>query len=60
VEPGVADGEAETLSVDAAVPPAGGVTLVGFKVAVRPDGRLDKTRSVGALKPPRLSAFTVA
>jgi hypothetical protein len=40
-----------TLSVEVAVPPAGGVTDVGLSVAVTPTGASDTIKLTGALKP---------
>ena len=58
--PAVAEEEAFSARVEDALPPAGGVTLVGENVAVTPLGRPEKLRAVAALNPFKLPTVTVA
>jgi len=58
--PAVADEETFSVRFEDALPPAGGVTLVGEKVAVTPLGRPETLRVVAALNPFRLPTVTVA
>src|SRR6185436_5428729 len=57
--PGVAVGLADSVSVDTALPPEGGVGLGGAKDAVTPAGSPEAARLVAALKPSRLVTVTV-
>src|SRR5712692_4608088 len=54
------DEVARSAKVEEALPPAGGVTLVGENVAVTPSGRPEMLRLVAALNPFTLPTVTVA
>jgi len=47
-----ADADTETVNVDVAEPPEGGVTEVGLRVVVTPVGAPEAERLTAALKPP--------
>ncbi len=51
--------EEETVRVDVADPPAERLTLVGFRVAVRPDGETEDERETLPEKLLRLARFIV-
>jgi hypothetical protein len=54
-----ADEVAETVKVDEALPPAGGVTVAGAKLAVTPAGTPEMLRPVATLNPFVLPTVTV-
>ena len=58
--PAPADEEAESVNVEGALPPEGGVTLEGMKFAVTPAGNPDALKLVGLLNPFMLVTVTVA
>jgi hypothetical protein len=58
--PVAAEEEADTVRVDEALPPAGGVTVDGLNEALTPVRSPETLRLVAALKPFKLRTVTVA
>jgi hypothetical protein len=57
--PVAAEEDADTVRMDEALPPAGGVTVDGLKDAVTPVGNPERLKLVAALKPFTLPTVTV-